>query len=61
MKHENAGNSGNIWETSFSDEDRQTQMHDDSVAWGQVAGLLLIVVLTGLVLAGAAVWISGRL
>jgi hypothetical protein len=50
----------NVWMTSFSDEDRKSQMEEDSSAWGHVAGLLLAVVIGGLLLALGAVWISGN-
>jgi hypothetical protein len=48
-----------IWQTSFSDEDRQAQMADDSLAWNRVAGLLLAVVAVGLILAVLAVILAG--
>jgi hypothetical protein len=47
-----------VWHTAFDEQDRQTQLLDDSVAWHYVAGLLLAVVAVGLVLAVIAVLLS---
>ncbi len=49
----------NVWLTSFSDEDRQEQMAEDSLAWNRVTGLLLTVVAIGLVMAAFAVALTG--
>ena len=48
-----------IWQSTFSDEDRQEQLADDSLAWNRVAGLLLAVVAVGLILAVFAVILAG--
>ena len=47
-----------VWMQSFSDGDRQSQLSDDSEAWRNVTGLLLLVVIVGLIIALGAVYLS---
>ena len=47
-----------VWMSSFDESDRKTQLTDDSHAWRQVTGLLLLVVAIGLIIAVGAVILS---
>jgi len=46
-----------VWRTSFSEETRDQQLHDDSTAWRSVTGVLLTIVSLGTCLAAFTVWI----
>lgn len=46
------------WHNSFSEEARQQQLQDDSLAWKNVTGVLLLVILIGLSLAVLTNWLT---
>lgn len=52
-----ADNDRSVWASSFSDDVRQLQLHDDSAAWRAVTGILLTIVTVGTCLAVFTVWL----
>jgi len=48
----------NAWRAAFSEHDRNQQLHDDSVAWRRVTGVLMVVILLGLLISISAVVIA---
>ena len=45
------GDVNSVWQDSFPPEVRKQQLEDDSLAWKNVTGVLLLVISIGLILA----------